>query len=101
MQIWLLRLAETRRKVIKKMAFKIVYKELSKLSLLMGKYSGSPRAEHFMYGVGTVMEIIANHAGGDELAGLYSDVMNKNMDLSEEIWREKYGQQGEVSEDLS
>lgn len=87
--------------MIKKIAFKIVYKELLKHGMIRGNYSGSKNAEHFMYGIATVMEMITYFAGGDELADEYSKMFLDNMTKSEQNLEERNGKQGEVSEDLS
>ena len=60
----------------------IVYKELSKNGLLMGHYDARNGAsDHFMYGIGTVMESIAVRCGMQEK---WTDEFYKNMAESEE-----------------
>ncbi len=86
--------------LIKKLAFKVAYRELSKCSMCAGHYSGSPSAERFMYGVATVMESIAYFAGGDKLADKCSSLFTKNMVNSEKNWEAVHGKQGEVSGDM-
>lgn len=46
----------------KKKAYTIVYNDLLNMrcDLLIGKYDAKHGNEHFMYGISTVMEIIAN-----------------------------------------
>lgn len=48
-----------------KEAYEIVYKELSKCGLLIGRYDAKNGSETFMNGVATVMEAIANGADPD------------------------------------
>lgn len=47
----------------KQEAFKIVYDELKKNTLYMGKFDGKNGNKDFMYGISTVMEDIAFCAG--------------------------------------
>lgn len=61
----------------------IVLRKLKECPLLCGKYDATHSNEHYMYGISTVMEMIANYAGDDE----FEDMFLKNMTKSEE----KYG----------
>lgn len=63
-----------------KEAFQIVLNKLKECELLCGKYDARNGSEYFMYGVSTVMEIIANYAGDNE----FEDMFLKNMIESEE-----------------
>lgn len=56
--------------------WQIVYAELSELNLLMGSHDALHGNEHFMYGLNTVMEIIASNAGKyDEYDAIWSHNM--------------------------
>ena len=59
---------------------KIVLNKLKECSLLCGNYDAKHGDEHFMYGISTVMEVIANYAGDDEFESMFL----KNMFDSEE-----------------
>lgn len=48
-----------------KEAYEIVYKELSKCGLLMGRYNAKYGSENFMNGIATVMGAIADGADPD------------------------------------
>ena len=69
-------------------AFKIVYEEFKQCSLLMGIYDAKNGNEHFMYGVGTVMEAIAANIS-EETQREFSKTFYKNMDESEEKAKKK------------
>ena len=64
----------------KQEAFRIVLEELKKIPLLCGIYDARNGNEHFMYGVSTVMEIIAHNAVDEE----FEDMFIKNMVNSED-----------------
>ena len=81
---YLLLLAEMDFKVLRRYAYKRVFKELSRAGLFSGHYSGNESGLNFMYGVLTVMDLIAYQAGGKELEGKFSDEFIKNMNESEE-----------------
>ena len=49
--------------MLKKMAFRIVLTELSKIGMFRGRYDASNGNDSFMNGVWTVMEVIAEGAG--------------------------------------
>lgn len=61
-------------------AFKTVLNKLKECEMLCGKYDGEHGNEHYMYGISTVMEVIANLAGDEE----FEDMFLKNMIKSEE-----------------
>ena len=67
----------------KKEAFGIVFNELCKNGLLMGNYDAKNGNEHFMNGIGTVMEAIAANID-DETYENFSDTFIKNLVKSEE-----------------
>lgn len=58
----------------------IVLRKLKECPLLCGKYDAMHSNEHYMHGISTVMEMIANYAGDDE----FEDMFLKNMTKSEE-----------------
>ena len=67
----------------KREAFEIVYNELIKNPLLQGNYDAKNGNEHFMYGICTVMEAIANNVS-EEKYDEYSTLWVNNMTKSEE-----------------
>ena len=54
-------------------AYKIVFEDLSKVNLFMGNYDAKNSNETFMYGISTVMEMIATQVSDDCLM----DYLNK------------------------
>ena len=68
--------------MIKKIAYKIVFKELSKYGMLVGKYDAKHSTEDFMYGISTVMEKIA-YSIDDKTGQAFEDKFIKNMIESE------------------
>ena len=71
-------------KRIRKKAFKTVLNRLSQVSLFRGVYDAEHGDEKFMYGIQTVMEMIAWYA--DDLD--YDDMFTKNMVESESKYEE-------------
>lgn len=67
----------------KKEAFEIVYNELIKNPMLQGNYDAKNGNENFMYGICTVMEVIANNIS-EEKYDEYSTLWVNNMTKSEE-----------------
>ena len=65
---------------IEKEASKIVLSKLKKCDLFCGKYDARNGNPHFMYGISTVMEVIASYAGDEE----FKDMFLKNMIDSED-----------------
>ena len=49
--------------MIKKLAFKIVLAELSKIGMFSGRYDAVNGNDHFINGIWTVMDVIADRAG--------------------------------------
>lgn len=43
--------------------WEVVYEELTKISLFCGRYDAEHASDQYMYGIATVMEHIAYHAG--------------------------------------
>lgn len=69
-------------KFIKKLAYKIVFKDLKKCPMFVGTYDGRNGKHRFMYGISTVMESIAysiSEKTGDE----FCDTFIENMIESE------------------
>lgn len=67
----------------KREAFEIVYNELIKNPMLQGNYDAKNGNEHFMYGICTVMEVIANNVS-EEKYDEYSTLWVNNMAKSNE-----------------
>lgn len=57
--------------------YKIVLEDLKQVSLFTGKYDAKNGNEHFMFGILTVMEYIADKAGHKEYTDMFIDNMNK------------------------
>lgn len=68
-----------------KNAATIVLNKLKECEVFFGKYDARNGNKHYMYGVSTVMEIIANYAGDEE----FEDMFLKNMTKSEERYSDK------------
>ncbi len=69
-------------------AFRIVYEELLKCPLFVGKYDAVHGKEDYMYGICTVMENIAINVS-EETYDEYSTLWCNNMNESEERGRRK------------
>lgn len=65
--------------------YKIVLEDLKQVSLFTGKYDAKNGNEHFMFGILTVMEYIADKAGSKKYTDMFIDNMN----------RSKYGDKAE------
>lgn len=63
-------------------AYKLVYKDLRKVSMFRGVYDARNGDESFMYGIQTVMENVAHGAGEDEYE-LFNDIFLDNMTYSQ------------------
>jgi len=63
-----------------KNAATIVLNKLKECELLCGNYDARNGNEHYMYGISTVMEMIADYAGDEK----FEDMFLKNMTKSEE-----------------
>lgn len=64
-------------------AYQIVLEDLEKSPLLCGVYDARHGNEHFMYGIATVMEIIASGVS-EERYTQFSSMFSNNMAASEE-----------------
>lgn len=62
---------------------KKLYNHLMECPLCRGEYDAANSSEKFMYGVATVMELVARTIS-DDLAEEHSDLFIKNMSASEE-----------------
>lgn len=69
----------------KKEAYNYVFDDLISNygGLLRGNYDAKNGNEHFMYGIWTVLEIIAYNAGGDDKVDLLNIIFSTNMEESE------------------
>ena len=63
-----------------KEAFQIVLNKLKECNLFCGFYDARNGKEDFMYGISTVMEVIADYAEDK----MFADMFLKNMVVSEE-----------------
>ena len=68
--------------MLKKLAYRIVLKDLCKCGMFVGKYDAKNGKEDFMYGISTVMENIA-YSINDKIGDRFTDVFIKNMIKSE------------------
>lgn len=67
----------------KKQAYQIVFDDLMKIDLFRGRYDAKHGAsEHYMYGISTVMEVVANGVS-DKQGDAFSDMFIANMIKSE------------------
>lgn len=62
-------------------AFQIVLNKLKECQLFCGKYDARNGNEHFMYGISTVMEVIASYAGDET----FEEMFLQNMYESERL----------------
>lgn len=70
-------------KMIKKMAYKMVLKDLCECNMFIGKHDAKNGNEHFMYGIGTVMECIAyriDEKTGDDFADTFMKNVIESID---------------------
>lgn len=74
--------------MIKKLAFKIVLAELRKIRMFSGHYDALNRNDHFMDGIWTVMEVIADRAGEyDEFEDQFLQAIAESQDKAERSGR--------------
>lgn len=69
-------------------AYKAVYEDLSKCPLFMGEYDAKNGNKHFIYGIMTVMEAIADRVS-DEAYNEYNKISLENLAKSVDIAKEK------------
>lgn len=60
-----------------------ILKELCKCDLFVGKYDATHGSEHFMHGIGTVMESLA-YMVSEETGDKFSELFTANLIASEE-----------------
>ena len=68
-----------------KNAATIVLNKLKECEVFCGKYDARNGNKHYMYGISTVMEVIANYAGDEG----FEDMFLENMTKSEERYSDK------------
>lgn len=75
----------------KQEAFKIVLEELRACPLFMGYYDSAHGNKNFMYGVSTVMEVIADRAdpNGELLREFANDFLKNLLDSEDKVWYHK------------
>ena len=63
-------------------AYKQVLEDLMKITMFTGKYDAANGSKDFMYGILTVMDVIADRAGNDTLSNEFIDnmMMSKKED---------------------
>lgn len=59
--------------------YKIVLEDLKQVPMFTGKYDGKNGNRHFIYGIVTVLEYIADKAGDEEYEGMFLDNLNKSV----------------------
>lgn len=59
--------------------YKIVLEALKEVPMFTGKYDAKNGNIHFMYGISTVLEYIADKAGDEEYIDMFLDNMNKSV----------------------
>lgn len=71
-----------------KLAFEIVLSKLKENSMLCGNYNATNGSSQFMYGICTVMEIIAYNIdadAGDEMSKLFMDNMARSKEIAQKL----------------
>lgn len=58
--------------------YKTVLEDLKQVPMFTGKYDAKNGNIHFMYGISTVLEYIADKAGDEEYEGMFLDNLNKS-----------------------
>lgn len=67
-----------------KKAYQMVFNDLRENRMFQGHYDAINGNSHFMHGIETVMEVIANHAYDDDFAEKFSNEFCDNMLRSRE-----------------
>ena len=62
-----------------KKAYQMVFDDLHECRMFQGHYDAIDGNSHFMSGIETVMEVIANHAYGEDFAENFSNEFCDNM----------------------
>lgn len=75
-----------------KLAFEIVLSKLKENPMLCGNYNATNGSSQFMYGICTVMEIIAYNIdadAGDEMSKLFMDNMVRSKEIAQKLKEEE------------
>lgn len=67
-----------------KQAYQMVFNDLRECRMFQGHYDAINGNSHFMSGISTVMEVIANRAYDDDFAEKFSNEFTDNMLRSRE-----------------
>lgn len=59
--------------------YQIALEDLTQVPMFTGKYDAKNGNKHFMFGILTVLEYIADKAGNEEYSELFIDNMNKSV----------------------
>lgn len=62
-----------------KKAYQMVFNDLCECRMFQGHYDAANGNPHFMHGIGTVMEVIANRAYDEQYAETFADIFARNM----------------------
>lgn len=65
-----------------KAAYQIVFNDLRENRMFQGYYDAINGSPYFMYGIETVMEVIANRAYDEQYAENFADIFACNMAIS-------------------
>lgn len=65
-----------------KKAYQMVFNDLCKCRMFLGFYDAINGNPHFMHGIETVMEVIANRAYNDDFAEQFAGVFTSNVEGS-------------------
>lgn len=71
----------------KQEAYKIVFKDLIKSELFCGQYDAKHGNEHFMYGILTVMEVIAMRVNDQTYFDFEEKFLNNLKKSEEKAWQ--------------
>ena len=67
-----------------KKAYQMVFSDLRECPMFQGRYDAINGNPYFMFGISTVMEVIANRAYDDDFAENFSNEFTDNMLRSKE-----------------
>lgn len=65
-----------------KKAYQMVFNDLCKCRMFLGFYDAINGNPHYMHGIETVMEVIANRAYNDDFAEQFAGVFASNVERS-------------------
>lgn len=65
-----------------KQAYRMVFNDLRECRMFQGHYDAINGNPHFMHGIETVMEVIANRAYNDDFAEQFAGVFTSNVEGS-------------------